>query len=614
MHVQIKITPPEWYQRLVNKFTGKSKKTSKVMSHVRMVLRGVADTLDGVPAPGLKGAIKGVLFILDNVDRASQNLEDFKAFGDCLASYESLFESYKSPNLPPALKEAIATLTKEIEESCQVIERIVAHCRTRRIWESTDDAGLFTKQVRVINNALSRFQIATASFTSVTISGSLEISQRLHVDRLPNVQGVAFNSAVRDKVAVTCMESTRVQVRKRINDWIFDENGPPVFWLRGTIGSGKSTILQTIAEECHEQGYLAGSFFFSRDLLSPHAGSSLFSTLALQLCDFDNRLIPILSEILGLNPKLTCAAIEEHYAELITRPLAALEAKIPAFLFPMVVVIDALDECHNPKDIATILSLLFNYPLMHNGRPILKFLLSSRQELYIRQAFERIPEPREKVYCEHNLDEEADVQSDIEAYLKQGLDQVYQDHPECFRSRQAPWPGTEALATLVERSGGSFIQASAILHYVSDIRQYPPKQLRDILDTTPDNPNTGEVFSGVDRMYKQTLSRDPNVDRVCAIVGTIILSPEPVSENDLQNLLNLIDGEAHVTLQWLQSILTIPASDTEPIHVVHRSLRDFMTTKARAGEYYVDPNEDCTILRKRWLDNLACMKAKYGVV
>lgn len=446
------------------------------------------------------------------------------------------------------------------------------------------------------------------------VSSRFHLGQRLYVDKLPNVQGVAFNSAARDKFATCCMENTRVQVRKRINDWIFDENGPPIFWLRGTIGSGKSTILQTIAEECHEKGYLAGSFFFSRDLLSLHAGSSLFSTLALQLCDFDNRLIPILSEILGLNPKLrTRAAIEEHYAELITRPLAALEAKIPAFLFPMVIIIDALDECHNPKDIATILSLLFNYPLMHNGRPILKFLLSSRQELYIRQAFERVPEPIEKVYWEHNLDEEADVQDDIEAYLKQGLEQVYQDHPECFRSRQTPWPGPEALATLVEMSSGSFIQAAAILHYVSDIRQYPPKQLRDLLDTTPGNPHAGEVFSGVDQMYKQTLGRDPNVDRVRAIVGTIILSPEPVSENDLQNLLNLIDGEAHVTLQWLQSILAIPSSDTEPIQVVHRSLRDFMTNKARAGEYYVDPNEDCTMLRQKWLDNLGRMTAMHGV-
>ena len=52
---------------------------------------------------------------------------------------------------------------REIEESCQVIQRIVAHCRTRRIWESSDDAGLFAKQVRVINNALSRFQVIICS-------------------------------------------------------------------------------------------------------------------------------------------------------------------------------------------------------------------------------------------------------------------------------------------------------------------------------------------------------------------------------------------------------------------------------------------------------------------
>ncbi len=54
----------------------------------------------------------------------------------------------------------------------------------------------------------------------------------------------------------------------KIAQWRDNPEGPTICWLKGPAGAGKSSIAQTIAEECHEGGNLAGSFFFRRG----HAG------------------------------------------------------------------------------------------------------------------------------------------------------------------------------------------------------------------------------------------------------------------------------------------------------------------------------------------------------
>ena len=47
--------------------------------------------------------------------------------------------------------------------------------------------------------------------------------------------------------------------------WTRDFDKPPVYWLNGLAGTGKTTIAKTIAERTFADGRLGASFFCSRD-------------------------------------------------------------------------------------------------------------------------------------------------------------------------------------------------------------------------------------------------------------------------------------------------------------------------------------------------------------
>lgn len=67
--------------------------------------------------------------------------------------------------------------------------------------------------------------------------------------------------------ATGCLEGTRADILKQLNDWIFSTNSAPVhmFCLFGQVGTGKLAITHTICELHAASGHLGASFFFSQD-------------------------------------------------------------------------------------------------------------------------------------------------------------------------------------------------------------------------------------------------------------------------------------------------------------------------------------------------------------
>ncbi|KIJ28522.1 hypothetical protein M422DRAFT_270212 [Sphaerobolus stellatus SS14] len=75
----------------------------------------------------------------------------------------------------------------------------------------------------------------------------------------------SYNSCERKQEGASiCIPGTREQVLAKIQSWT-ECQGPPVLWLYGPASSGKSTIAQTIAEQCDKTDpkTLAFSYFFS---------------------------------------------------------------------------------------------------------------------------------------------------------------------------------------------------------------------------------------------------------------------------------------------------------------------------------------------------------------
>jgi hypothetical protein len=164
---------------------------------------------------------------------------------------------------------------------------------------------------------------------------------------------------------------------------------------------------------------------------------------------------------------------------------------------PVVIIIDALDECDDESETGAVLGLL---ALGATGRRSwLRVLLTSRPETPIRFGIQQIPAASLACLILHRLDP-AVVDGDIATYLADNLRYV-----GATLKYGPDWPGADALQQLVMRDGGLFIWAATAYRFICAEGGLLAK---DRLD---------EVLSGVfdelvpetslDRIYRMVLTK-----------------------------------------------------------------------------------------------------------
>ncbi|KAF9500658.1 hypothetical protein BDN71DRAFT_1033728 [Pleurotus eryngii] len=405
--------------------------------------------------------------------------------------------------------------------------------------------------------------------------------------KLPNVEGAYFNSRERKHVT-GCFKDTRVNVVKHILGWINSREASPVFWLHGAAGTGKSTVAQSIAEICAEDNVLAGHFFFSRDKQNRVSTDGFFSTLARQMCSFEPLacLVPHVVDAMGKCTSPSGMRNLELFSCLFVQPFIQLKRDVPNLHFPMVVVIDALDECQDATDAAEVLQLLLDLDnrIGNPSPPILKIFITSRPEPHIGKVFGSNKEFPPK-FTDYPLCTDFDS---VKLYLTQGFAAIHADpdRSELFYDEQI-WPKPDVFEELLSKAAGLFIYASTILKFVADEDQDPTQQLELVMAS--DSPRS-VMYSELDTLYTQIIYQVRDWERVYTILGTIILAIQPLSTKQLELLLGLDKGHARLSLRRLHSVLVVTANNQEPIRLAHPSFHDFLTTKERSGERYLDPS------------------------
>ena len=146
-----------------------------------------------------------------------------------------------------------------------------------------------------------------------------------------------------------CLKGTRGAVLNEIELWISNFKKPPVYWLNGLAGTGKSTIAQTIAERVFVDGQLGASFFCSRDFEDRSNLHFIFPTLAVQLARKYPRFRSILVPLVQSDPGVAHESLYHQMEKLIVQPIQ--ESGIST-----VIVIDALDECKDEEPASAVLS------------------------------------------------------------------------------------------------------------------------------------------------------------------------------------------------------------------------------------------------------------------
>ncbi|KAJ5721909.1 uncharacterized protein N7483_009843 [Penicillium malachiteum] len=341
-----------------------------------------------------------------------------------------------------------------------------------------------------------------------------DISQDLSITKLPCAKFAGFNAfdpSARVPSA-KCLENTRIEILKDIEIWGMESDERCISWLNGMAGTGKSTLTDSLPE-----------------------------------------LRLYLKEAIDKDRTIGEQTPQNQWERLILEPLSELDKSLMLPL-PVVIIIDALDECRN-HDQHGIMGLFSQAKIFNMIR--LRTLIVSRPEKPIVKGFQKLPD---HIYREWKLDSDAQT-------------------PQTRRDLDTEWLGEEAKRKLAKRTGRLFIYAATVCRFLEG--NFPEERLGILLSTesTDDSPTADldEIYSmALRQKTTESAEKATLIALFQKIVGTIILLNEKLSPLSLSMLLDTPLRKVRILLDMLRSVLVVPDDDTAGIyqflttHLLHR--------------------------------------------
>ncbi|KIL59026.1 hypothetical protein M378DRAFT_85641, partial [Amanita muscaria Koide BX008] len=132
-----------------------------------------------------------------------------------------------------------------------------------------------------------------------------------------------------------------------------------MYVLSGLAGIGKSTVAYTIASRAAHLNLLGASFFFSRDEADRNNAKKFFTTIAYQLCVYNGTFAEAIGDALKTE-RGSAAATKDPQDQLRALILNPLRSIVQSRARPILVIVDALDECDedDERDVVRGLSQL----------------------------------------------------------------------------------------------------------------------------------------------------------------------------------------------------------------------------------------------------------------
>jgi len=400
----------------------------------------------------------------------------------------------------------------------------------------------------------------------------------------------AFHDSRAQSTSSGCQRGTRVDEIRAITDWVdAKEEKKPVFVVIGPAGSGKTSLLTTIAQNSKSKDCYAAGFFFSGTDPDRNNDACFMNTIAYQIAVAIPELQPYMSRIIAADSTILSRSLGAQTKDLLLKPIRQLRSDFPNFLsnsHSFVIVVDALNECGTDDQRRVIAALA---EVLSDGSFPFACLLSSRFDRSIKKEMSTtlLAHIHDRVILGTNGESE---QADIRAYLDSSVDRIRDKHPFGERIPRG-WPTTSDLNTIVEKSGGQFIYASTVIRYVESLDHDPHERLRDILGISPTK--TGEQpFAELDALYQDLMSSVKDLSAAIEVLGIHIVklssefwTPSTVeSKFDFQEHFRSLDVK--IVLAPLASVLKC---EDDKIEFYHLSFAEFLLDHTRSGEYFVHP-------------------------
>ena len=375
-----------------------------------------------------------------------------------------------------------------------------------------------------------------------------------------------------------CLKNTRLNVISDVMEWIADDSddAKKVLWVHGLAGTGKSTLSTTIAQNMHILNRLGAFFFFNRDIPQRNF-ATLIRTLAYRLAMFDARFGAIISRVVANNDNIAEMRLEFQFESLLSAN-ALKSVDWPGG--PIMLIIDALDECGSEADRKILMRVLSKG--FSDLPPFIRIMVVSRQEPDIQHALGSHSHLRP-----YPLDiDSVTNKDDVLEFIRHRLEEIrikdgyLGDH----------WPGDDNISSLANAAGGLFIWASTACLYIEGY--HPSQRLSELVNKQPEC-DSSEPFAQLDRLYKTGLqSAGFWNDRLfrsdcCNILGVVLCARVPLSCPVIDTLLALPQSTpSWKSVSRLRCVLHV--SETERIRILHPSFHDYLSERCRDEPWFID--------------------------
>ncbi|KZP24297.1 hypothetical protein FIBSPDRAFT_822423 [Athelia psychrophila] len=418
-------------------------------------------------------------------------------------------------------------------------------------------------------------QLHTAFMSSYTRDG---VDKLVKSDILKVLEPARMNAAERPM----CLPGTMQDRQNEIIDWLMNpsDQNQNVLWLRGAAGLGKSTLATTVAEHFAVHQRQGAFLFFDRNEPIESSPSRVISTLAHQLAEHNEAVRTAVSDAIKQDSRLARAPLSTQFTSLLCEPLHAASTHIAG---PIIIVIDALDECGDTKSRQLLLNLLSS-PDFAKLPSQFRFLITSRSEPDIEGAL---------YDCKHvkAVDSSKASENDIMLYIKHKIEEVFR-----VRHRREElnvgWLGEKEIQRLVQYADGFFIWAATVMGLLFTVKA-PVKWLTDFLL------HDRQVVSLHELYEKALLSVDDwkggeTTDIYRRILGLIVVSQVPLTDVAIGDLLGLDQESRQICRTALRSLSSvIQWSEGQSARTLHKSFPDYLTDQNACSSkpWFIDAKE-----------------------
>jgi hypothetical protein len=376
---------------------------------------------------------------------------------------------------------------------------------------------------------------------------------------LPNVDAQGLRS-------LPVEAGTRQSLISRLTLWALDPNpNQQIFWLSDEAGTGKTTLSAHMAKKWQSYGILAGRFFFDRHNPDLNTLDLFCLATAKDIADLHPESHKFLIDAFRMNPELDALGFEDQFKHLIVN----ISTKLQSILqHPLVVVIDALDECEVKGRARLALALTRSFPA--NGR--IKVFLTSRREMDIDDMLRDAPNICGK---DASLLEIHSVarDDDISIYVNRVLHKF----------------GREQRQIVIDCARGHFLWASLAC---SALLMTPtPSIILQRMKKMEPNDTLRQLYEAV---LESALSDQESLKLLKYVLQAIALSFRPISIFTMEQFnppdpQNRSPSYVQVFVERLGSLMK-DGTIYLPVHTLHPSFQQFLKEQPNDAKFYLEPH------------------------